>query len=264
VSRPRVIVTRPRAQAQAWVRALLESGVDAQALPLIDITPAPDPLPVRQAWGELPGLAFVMFVSANAVEHFFALRPAGASWPAGLRAGSTGQGTTAALRACGVPDQAIVRPAPGQTSESESLWAQINHEPWQGQCVLVVRGEEGRHWLAQQFQAAGAAVAFLVAYRRHPPQLDAAGEALLAQALAAPRGHVWLFSSSEAVGHLRALAPHANWTHSQAMATHARIAQAAGVIGFAQVAVVEPSLQAVAAWEAQGAQGGGPLESIAT
>jgi uroporphyrinogen-III synthase len=258
VSRPRVIVTRPRAQAQAWVRALLDSGVDAQALPLIDITPAPDPAPVRQAWGELPGLAFVMFVSANAVEHFFALRPAGAAWPAGLRAGSTGQGTTAALRACGVPDQAIVRPARGQTSESESLWAQISHEPWQGGRVLVVRGEEGRHWLAQQFQAAGAAVAFLVAYQRHPPQLDAASEVLLSQALAAPRGHVWLFSSSEAVGHLRALAPDGDWADSQALATHARIAQAARALGFAQVAVVEPHVQAVAAWVAQGAQGASP------
>jgi uroporphyrinogen-III synthase len=258
VSRPRVIVTRPRAQAQAWVRALLESGVDAQALPLIDITPAPDPLPVQQAWGELYGLAFVMFVSANAVEHFFALRPAWASWPAGLRAGSTGQGTTAALRACGVPDEVIVRPAPGQASESESLWAQISQERWQGQRVLVVRGEEGRHWLAQQFQAAGAAVAFLVAYQRHPPQLEAAGEALLAQALAAPRGHVWLFSSSEAVGHLRALAPQADWANSQALATHARIAQAARVMEFAQVVVVEPSVKAVAAWVAQGAQGAAP------
>ena len=253
-----MIVTRPRAQAQAWVQALLDSGVDAQALPLIDITPAPDPLPVQQAWSELPGLAFVMFVSANAVEHFFALRPAGASWPAGLRAGSTGQGTTAALRVCGVPDHAIVRPAPGQTSESESLWAQISHEPWQGQRVLVVRGEEGRHWLAQKFQAAGAAVVFLVAYQRHPPHLDAASEALLAQALAAPRGHVWLFSSSEAVGHLGALAPNADWAHSQAMATHTRIAQAARALGFTQVTVVEPSVQAVAAWVAQGAQGAAP------
>jgi uroporphyrinogen-III synthase len=97
-----------------------------------------------------------------------------------------------------------------------------------------------------------------VAYQRHRPQLDAAGEVLLAQALAAPRGHVWLFSSSEAVGHLRALAPHGDWAHSQALGTHARIAQAARALGFAQVAVVEPHVQAVAAWAAQGAQGAAP------
>lgn len=253
-----MIVTRPKAQAQAWVRALLDSGVDAQALPLIDITPAPDPVPVQQAWSELPGLAFVMFVSANAVEHFFALRPAGTAWPAGVRAGSTGQGTTAALRTCGVPDQVIVRPAPGQASESESLWMQIRHEPWQGRHVLVVRGEEGRHWLAQQFQVAGATVEFLVAYQRHPPELDAACEVLLTQTLQAPRGHVWLFSSSEAVGHLRALAPHGDWASSQALATHPRIAQAARALGFAQVAIVEPTVRAVAAWVAQGEQGAAP------
>ena len=251
---PRVIVTRPQAQALAWVRALTDRGVDALALPLIDITPAPDPAPVRQAWRRLSDLDFVMFVSANAVEHFFALRPAGGSWPSGLRAGSTGQGTTSALRACGVPDQAISRPGPGQTSESESLWSQIGHESWQGRRVLVVRGEDGRHWLADQLQGAGATVEFLVAYQRHAPTWGAAQAALIAEALIAPREHLWLFSSSEAVGHLRALVPSADWSSSQGLATHLRIERAARDLGFAQVTLVEPAIQAVAAWVLRGAR----------
>ena len=46
-------------------------------------------------------------------------------------------------------------------------------------------------------------------------------------ALARPAEHRWLFSSSEAVGQLRRLAPQADWGRSKALASHPRIAQAA-------------------------------------
>jgi len=38
----RIIVTRPAAQAAAWVRSLAARGVDAVALPLIEIAPPAD------------------------------------------------------------------------------------------------------------------------------------------------------------------------------------------------------------------------------
>jgi uroporphyrinogen-III synthase len=247
VNRPRVIVTRPRAQAAPWVRALQAQGLQATALPLIDIAAAPDASAVVQAWHRLRSTDFVMFVSANAVDQFFALRPSGASWPAGLQAGSTGAGTTAALSRCGVPSQAIVQPARGEPSESEALWRQLSGQAWEGRRILVVRGEEGRNWLAQRFGQAGAAVEFLVAYQRRMPVLDEAEAALLAAALSDPVGHVWLFSSSEAVVHLCRLSPQADWSAGRAVATHARIAAAARAAGFAQVLEVAPQLEAVAA-----------------
>ncbi|MEI6025640.1 MAG: uroporphyrinogen-III synthase [Betaproteobacteria bacterium] len=247
MNRPCVIVTRPRSQATAWVQALVEHGLQAQSLPLIDIAPPPEPVAVQQAWQRLATLDFVMFVSMNAVAHFFALRPPDVRWPAGLRAGSTGPGTTAALRGCGVAQADIAQPALGEPSESEALWRQVADQPWGGRHVLVVRGEDGRNWLAQQFAQAGAEVEFLVAYQRRPPLLDEAATQLLAAAAVDPSGHVWLFSSSEAVSHLRALDPQADWSASRAVATHARIAQAARAAGFTQVLVVEPGLEAVAA-----------------
>lgn len=45
----RLIVTRPREQALPWVQALRAAGIDAQALPLIDIAPPADAAPVRAA-----------------------------------------------------------------------------------------------------------------------------------------------------------------------------------------------------------------------
>lgn len=248
-----LIVTRPAAQAAAWVQQLQALGHDAQALPLIEIGAVADPAPVREAWRGLHGQDLVMFVSANAVAHFFALAPAGLAWPQGLRAACTGPGTAAALRVAGVPPACVVEPpADAGNFDSEALWSLLAPQDWAGRQVLVVRGEDGRDWLADTLRGRGAAIDFVTAYRRCAPRPDAAGQALLAQALAAPASHLWLFSSSQAVGHLRALSPLADWSRSLALATHPRIAQAARDTGFRQVLLSAPSVAAVAALAAQG------------
>lgn len=255
----RVIVTRPLAQARPWVQALQAAGVPAQALPLIDIEPPRDGAAVAEAWCQLEGSALAMFVSANAVDHFFALRPstpfgaagqtlaAASPWPPGLLAGSTGPGTSQRLRAAGVPEACIVEPPPGGALESESLWRVLQGRDWAGRRVLVVRGEDGRDWLGDRLREAGARVDFVAAYRRCMPQPDAIGRALLAAAQADPAGHCWVFSSSEAVGHLGTLTAGADWTSATALAAHPRIAQAARAAGFGDVRLVGAGPQAVAA-----------------
>ncbi len=245
----RVIVTRPPAQATDWVAQLQALGVDAVALPLIGIAPLDDTAPLRAAWAALPGTALVMFVSANAVAHFFAARPPGAAWPAGTRAGSTGPGTSAALRHAGLLPAQIVAPADdAPVFDSEALWALLEHEDWTGRRALVVRGEDGRDWFAQTVRARGGKVDFVAAYRRLPPVLEPAGRQLVAEACAAPQAHLWLFSSSEAVGHLRSIAPDADWSAARAAASHPRIAQAARDAGFGTVDLQPPSPAALAAW----------------
>lgn len=230
----RCIVTRPRAQALPQVERLRAAGIDAVALPLIEIAPPADPAPVAAAWHAIRGQALVMFVSANAVERFFAAQPAGVHWPAAVRAGATGPGTTAALHAAGVPAAAIDAPAV-PPFETEALWQQLRLRDWAGRQVLVVRGEQGRDWLAAQMRAAGATVRFVAAYARRLPQLDAAGRALLAQVCAESRGCAWLFSSAEAAVNLGVLAPAADWSAATALATHPRIAAAARRLGFGRV-----------------------------
>lgn len=233
----RLIVTRPAAQALPWVQALCAEGVDAVALPLIGIEPLADPAPVHRAWAALSACDWVMFVSTNAVEHFFALRPEGAVWPEGLPAGAPGPGTQASLRAVGVA--AIDVPLPGR-ADSEGLWARVAPRGWQGRRALVVRGEDGRDWLAEQLRGAGAEVEFVAAYRRAPPTPDAESASLLAQAVAAPSRHAFAFGSSEAVARLRELAPAADWSGALALAGHPRIAEAARQAGFVQVQVLPP------------------------
>jgi uroporphyrinogen-III synthase len=246
----RLVLTRPAAQALPWVQVLQGRGLDAVALPLIAIGPPPEPAAVRQAWESLGGAAFVMFVSANAVQQFFALRPVDVTWPAALEAGCTGPGTArvlrAALEAAGARQAAVLEPDAGQALESESLWSRIAARDWRGRRVWVVRGEQGRDWLARQWREAGARVDFVCAYRRNAPVPDAAALAVLQTALAAPGRHLWHFSSAEAVDHLRALAPAADWSAAAALVTHPRIAAAAQGAGFVRVHLVEGGLEPLA------------------
>jgi uroporphyrinogen-III synthase len=235
----KLLITRPAAQAAPWVAALRGRGVDAAALPLIGIAALADAAPLHAAWADLPQADWVMFVSANAVEHFFAARPAQARWPAALRTGAPGPGTRAALQAAGV--LLIDEPVAGQ-ADSEGLWAQVAGREWAGRHAWVVRGEDGRDWLAEQLAAAGAQLRFVAAYRRIAPALDALQQALLAEAAARPAAHAFQFGSSEAVRHLQALQPQANWQDSLALVGHPRIAEAAGAAGFGRLRLLPPQV----------------------
>ena len=250
-ARLRVLVTRPQPQADEWVAKLAQRGVDAVALPLLAIAAPADSAAVTQAWLLLPSLALVMFVSPNAVQRFFALRPAGQPWPAGLLAGGTGPGTHRALAREGVPETLIRTPGAQDPAyagpfDSEALWQCLAAEPWAGRQALIVRGEGGREWLADALRQQGAQLHFVEAYRRTAAVLGAKERVTLQAALQSPSAHLWLLSSSEAVGHLGPGVPGAHWAGHQALATHPRIAQAALALGFGRVSLAAPTPDGVA------------------
>ncbi|HWI81586.1 uroporphyrinogen-III synthase [Ramlibacter sp.] len=244
----RVFVTRPEHEARRWVDELCQRGFDAQAFPLIAILPVADAAPVQDAWRRLAACRAAMFVSGNAVRHFFGSRPAGMAWPPAARAWATGAGTHAALIAAGVPGASIdAPPASAVQFDSETLWSQVAPQVRTGDRVLIVRGGDaqgaaaGRDWLAERLGSVGAVVDTVVSYRRGAPQLTAAQLAL------ARAGGVWLFSSSEAIAHLTELLPQQDWRGSRAVATHPRIAHAARRAGFGVVCESRPAVDAVVA-----------------
>jgi uroporphyrinogen-III synthase len=245
----RVVLTRPAHEAHRWRASLLALGHEVQLLPLIAIEPLPPSPQVDAARHALGRFGAVMFVSANAVQHFLGpdLR-----WPPTTRAWATGTGTAAALQAAGVPMDRIDRPvADALQFDSESLWAQVAGQVAPGLRVLIVRGAGadgqagGRDWLARRLSEEGAIVEIVAAYRRVLPAWTD-HERQVAQA-AAHDGSIWLFSSSEAIGNLRALLPSASWATARAIATHERIAQAAREAGFGVVCPSRPAEAAVAA-----------------
>lgn len=245
---PRVLVTRPAAEATRWTEGLCASGIPAESLPLIEIVPLPDPLVLQEVWQRVPGHAALMFVSANAVQHFMAMRPAG--MPLQAQAWGTGPGTQAALQAAQWPDHLIRCPAADADKfDSEALWMQVQADvqAWRGRSVLIVRGADaqgqmaGRDWLALQLHAAGVRVDACVAYVRRAPQPDAS---LLSKARRALHdGRWWLFSSSEAAQNLAGWLPGEIGPDARALATHPRIAQRLRDQGWGHVQVVPATLE---------------------
>ena len=256
-----VIVTRPAPDAQRWVDQLQQRGISAEALPLIEIASVADLTAARAAWAHLENYAAVMFVSGNAVEHFFAARhshhsdvalptPDLAALPP-IRFMAPGPGTAQALAAQGVPEAQIdTPPADAAQFDSEALWQQIGQRDWSGRRVLIVRGQSGtsdaaapgREWLSRQLENCDAAVDFLVVYERRSPRFT---EAQLQRMAASQRdGSVWLFSSSEALANLPLAA---GWSQARAIATHARIAQAAQLAGWGVVIESRPMLDDIVA-----------------
>lgn len=247
----RVLVTRPQAEATQWVEDLRRRGFDPVSLPLIAIVPVPQSQALEQAWAQLDRYRAVMFVSGNAVRHFFAHRPDGASWPGRTRAWAPGAGTAHALVEAGVGPSLVDAPsAQAAQFDSENLWQQVKGQVEPGHAVLIVRGEDAdgggaaRDWLADQMGAAGAQVQAVAAYMRQAPVFT---EAQRNCALLGATQGVWLFSSSQGIANLQGLLPGQQWAQARAIATHPRIAQAARIAGFGVVCESRPSLEAVAA-----------------
>jgi uroporphyrinogen-III synthase len=255
--RPRAVFTRPKLEARLWVEGLLAHGVDAIALPLIDIGSVDDPHDIHEAWQRLADYAAVMFVSANAVAKFFEQKPAVSSvdWSQlaiKTRAWATGPGTSRALQHAGLsPGQIDVPDDDAPQFDSEALWARVCTQVRPGQRVLIVRGSDaagqgaGRDWLADQLAGAGVQVDRLIAYRRLAPVLSGNQQALARQA--ATDGSIWIFTSSEAIANLLALLPGQDWGRARAVAAHPRIATAARRAGFGVVCESRPALHAVVA-----------------
>jgi uroporphyrinogen-III synthase len=262
----RLCVTRPAGEAEAWVQALVEAGWPALAVPLVDIVSPQDPIArgaldrVRRHWADEDAL---MFVSAAAVQHFFAAVPPISNPPTRTRFWAPGPGTARTLervlRSLGVPATQIDSPPDhAQQFDSEHLWPVVADQVRSGFRLLVVRGAsvgavasgdpaglagQGRDWLIQRCRERGAVVEACVAYERHAPCWSLE-QAAAASAGAAP-GSLWIFSGSQAVHHLRAALPDHDWSQAAALCTHERIAATARAAGFGQILISRPTLSDV-------------------
>lgn len=275
----RVMVTRGAQDAAHWVENLTRAGFKAQALPLIEIVGTTNPADMQAlegAWKNLGQYAACMFVSGNAVEYFFKSNRALAqlnraqeatnliaifdekTLPADLRFLAPGPGTAAALQAQGVPAAQIDAPlADAAQFDSQALWDVVGSRDWRGARVLIVRGHsesapdvaavsasavQPRDWLTQKWQAAGCHVDVVTVYQRQAPLLNPAQVDLARSA--SIDGSVWLFSSSEAVAHLRDAhgLKGTDWRNAVAIATHPRILEAVRAAGFGVAIASRPAL----------------------
>ena len=170
----RVLVTRPRGQADRLLEGLRADGWTALHLPLIAIEEI-DPLPgeVRQRILDLDRYAHVIFVSANAARIGTSkMEDLWPQWPAQQRYWAVGASTAKVLSEAGLRAE-----RPDTDMSSEGLLAMAGLQAVDGEYCLLVRGEGGRTLIADTLRERGAKVDELPCYRRvavsySPGQVD--------------------------------------------------------------------------------------------
>jgi len=222
-----IVVTRPREQAAQMVQRIEQAGGKAILFPLLEISPAADPQPLRALVSRLHEFNLAIFISPNAVRYGMeAIRAAG-SLPAKLKIATVGQGSAKALRDLGV--QEII--APQDRFDSEALLALPELQQVAGWRVAIFRGDGGRELLGDTLKARGATVEYVACYRRARPQQDAG-------ALLAAEPHAITVTSSEALGYLWEMLDESSRARFAAVplfVPHARIAEAAQRLGWREV-----------------------------
>jgi uroporphyrinogen-III synthase len=234
-----VVITRPRAQAQALADSVVALGREVVLLPLLEIFPLPDQTGLQRMLAELADYALVAFVSPNAIDAAFAHIE---RWPAGVALAVLGESSRACLAGHGVNDSnaTIFSPLDPERSDSEHLLQALDLASLAGKRVLIVRGETGRELIGDGLRAAGAQVSTVAAYRRQVPCMTAQLADTLRRLLA--RENDWIITSSEAlrglhglVAQLDAGAAVAKMQQQHLIVPHARIAETAHSLGLTRL-----------------------------
>ncbi|HBI21004.1 MAG TPA: uroporphyrinogen-III synthase [Legionella sp.] len=162
----RVLNTRPSKQGEALNQAIRDAGGLPIDLPALLIEPTPhDWLP------QLPALASIqhaLFISANAVDYFFArLTEAAMPWPAGICVTAMGTATAAALS----QQRIQVHQVPA-IADSEHLLTLDALQQIENDTVLLIKGASGRTLITETLLARRARLISLDVYRTQPPLFD--------------------------------------------------------------------------------------------
>jgi uroporphyrinogen-III synthase len=165
-----IVVTRPRAAADALAAELARQGARVWRLPALAIEPIEPDAALVSLLGGLASFDLAIFVSANAVERGLAAVRRFGQWPRGLQAAAVGEATAAALRDEGIAE--VV--SPHDRHDSEALLALPRLQAVRGQNIIVFRGQGGRGELGESLEARGARVTYAECYRRVRPEADAA------------------------------------------------------------------------------------------
>ncbi len=166
----RILVTRPRDQANGLVAKLAELGGIPLELPVIDIQPLPDAEVERDKIIDLDQFDAVILVSANAAR--YALEWIDRYWPQlppHLNWYAVGEATTRLLAGAG-----IAASTPDGEANSEALLQLPGLLAVENHKVLIVKGIGGRALLQDELARRGAQVQSLALYRRGLPEYSAA------------------------------------------------------------------------------------------
>ncbi len=163
-----VVVTRPRAAAEALAAPLLREGARVWQLAALGIEDLEPSAALARLLASLAQFDMAIFVSANAVDKGLAAVRRYGAWPRGIAVAAIGEATADALRNSGIGP--VISPA--ERHDSEALLGLAPLQVVKGQNVIVFRGEGGREHLKETLEARGARVEYAECYRRVRPDSD--------------------------------------------------------------------------------------------
>lgn len=170
----RVIITRPRAQAELWSELLMARGVITEIVPLLELRAVSDEEQVQEIKTRVLDFDLyqkAIFVSQNAVE--FGLHWLENYWPQlpqGIEYFAVGETTARQLQQQGIRVSALTAIATGAMN-SESLLRAPELQNVNGEKIIIFRGCGGRGHMGEILQARGARVDYCELYERLLPEV---------------------------------------------------------------------------------------------
>lgn len=156
LSGQRILVLRPRDQAQEVADELERRGAQPILLPALEIAPPEDPAPLERALARLEEYDWLALTSANGVQAVFERVD---RLPEGLKVAAVGPKTARALERWGVKADLVPPAATAESLAEAMLRVGGMHR------VLFPKANRARDVLAGQLRAAGIHVDDPVAYR---------------------------------------------------------------------------------------------------
>lgn len=162
----RIIVTRPREQAEELAKRIKQLGGKPLLIPLLEIAAVSDAQALRGLASSLTSCDMLVFISPNAVRYGMASL---GTLPNTLRVAAVGQGSARALRDAGVTEVLV----PQGRFDSEALLELPEMQNVAGQRIAILRGESGRELLGDTLKQRGASVEYIPCYQRSKAGFDA-------------------------------------------------------------------------------------------
>ncbi len=166
----RILITRPRAQANSLADGLIAAGFEPIYFPVIEIRPMADNTKLEQALKNLNKYEWVVFTSVNGVDAVFGRLPAGTHFS--NKVAAIGPKTAKALKMHGVipnfvPEEYVAESILPGLGDLKNKW------------VLLPRAEIARKALPEAIAAAGGVPHEIAVYQTIPVVPDVQGLAAL-------------------------------------------------------------------------------------
>jgi len=194
----RVLVTRPRGQAEELAERIEALGGEAIVAPMIRIVPTDDPEPLQRAAARAGEFDWIVFTSSNAVEAFMGALLSGTQDVRALKGPklcTVGTATADKLASYGIKVDLV----PAEFTADAVVEALARQGPLDGARVLLPRADIGREVIAAELRKAGAIITDVIAYRTVINDVQREGEPDVYGMLLNQKIDVVTFTSASAV-----------------------------------------------------------------